>query len=78
MEEPETILTNVVAVLEEHTKVLLYHRQVFEQLFTETAELKRRLDELQSADSLDSSDVNFIADVSARLKAISNTLEQKP
>jgi hypothetical protein len=74
---PETILTNVVAVLEEHTKILLYHRHMFEQLFTEIAELNRRLDQSQSADSLDSSDVKFIADMSARLKAISNTLEQK-
>jgi len=50
---------------------------MFEQLFTEIAELNRRLDQSQSADSLDSSDVKFIADMSARLKAISNTLEQK-
>jgi hypothetical protein len=75
---PETMWANVAAVLEEQTKILLYHRQVLEYVLTETAELKRRLDELQSADSLDSSDVNSISDVSARLKAISKTLEQKP
>jgi hypothetical protein len=75
---PETMWANVAAVLEEQTKILLYHRQVLEHVLTETAELKRRLDELQSADSLDSSDVNSISDVSARLKAISKTLEQKP
>jgi len=74
---PETILTNVVAVLEEHTKILQHQRQALEQLLRETAEIKQRLDNLESADSLNSDDTKFIKDVAVRLKAISTTLEEK-
>jgi hypothetical protein len=74
---PETILSNVVAVLEEHTKILQDNRQALEQLFKETAAIKQRLDKLESADSLDSNDAKFLKDVAGRLKAISTTIEKK-
>jgi hypothetical protein len=74
---PETILTNVVAVLEEHTRILQQQQQALEQLFGETAEIKQRLDKLESADSLDSDDAKFLKDVTVRLKAISTTIKEK-
>lgn len=74
---PETILTNVVAVLEENIKILQHHRSALEQLFRETAEIKQRLDKLESSDSLDSNDTDFLKDMTVRLKAISKTIEEK-
>lgn len=75
---PETILLNMVAVLEEHTKILQNYRQYFERLSVEITEVNRKLDELQSADgSIDSSDAKFIMDVSTRLKAISTSLKER-
>jgi hypothetical protein len=50
---------------------------MFEQLFKQTAALNQKVDQLKSADSLGSSDVKFVADMIARLKAISDALEQK-
>jgi len=76
-ESIEKILDDVAAVLEEHNKILLSHRQMFEQLFKQTAALNQKVDQLKSADSLGSSDVKFVADMIARLKAISDALEQK-
>jgi len=43
----------------------------------EVAQIKRRLEKLEAADSLDSSNAKFIADTTARLKAISTTLDAK-
>ena len=74
---PETILSNVVVVLEEHSKILLSNRQALEQLFAETAKIKQRLDKLESADSINSDDAKFLKDMTERLKAISATLEKK-
>jgi hypothetical protein len=74
---PETILTNMVAVLEEHTRILQQQQKTLEQLFGETAKIKQRLDKLESADSLDSNDAKFVNDVTARLKAISATIKKK-
>ena len=74
---PETILSDVVAVLEEHTRIFQLYRQEVEQLFRDTAEIKQRLDKLESADSLDSNDAKFLKDITARLKAISTTLDKK-
>ena len=71
---PETILSNVVAVLEEHTKILQNHRQTFEQIFGELGQINQRLDKLESADSLDSSDTKFLKHVVARLEAISKAI----
>jgi membrane-associated HD superfamily phosphohydrolase len=71
---PETVLTNVVDVLEEHTKILQNYRQLFEQLFREIREIKPRLEKLESADSLDSSDTQFLKHVVVRLQAISKSI----
>jgi hypothetical protein len=76
-ESIEKILDDVAALLEEHSKILLSHRQMFEQLFKQTAALNRKIDQLKSADSLNSSNAKFIADMTARLKTISDALEQK-
>jgi len=74
---PETILTNVVAVLEENIKILQHHRSALEQLSRETAEIKQRLDKLESTDSLNSDDAKFLKDITVRLKAISTTINEK-
>jgi hypothetical protein len=73
----ETILNQIAAILEEHTTVLKSHRENFEHLIKEVGQIKRRLEKLEAADSLDSTDVKFIADTTARLKAISATLDAK-
>ena len=74
---PETILSNVVAVLEEHNKIFLLHRRELEQIFRDNAEIKQRLDKLESAGSRDSNDAEFLKDATARLKAISTILDKK-
>jgi hypothetical protein len=74
---PETILNDVVAILEEHSKILQNHRQAFEQLFEDTRKIKERLDKLELTDSLDSSDAEFLMNMTTRLKAISTSLQKK-
>ena len=73
-----TVLTQIADALEEHNKILAAHRKHLERLSGEVAGLKKKVEELDSADSVDSNDVKFIQDVSARLKAISNSLDTKP
>jgi hypothetical protein len=74
---PETILTNVVAVLEEHNRIFQQHRQTLEQLVGDTAEIKQRLDKLESSDSLNPNDAKFLKDITGRLKSISATINEK-
>ena len=75
---PETILNNIVAVLEEHNTIFLSHRENFEHLLKEIGHLKKRVEKLETDDSLESTDAKFVADVNSRLKAISDTLQTKP
>ena len=74
---PETLLNTITAILEEHTTILTSHRQNFDHLVKEVGHIKRRLEKIETADSLDSSDAKFVADTTARLKAISATLDAK-
>jgi predicted nuclease with TOPRIM domain len=73
-----TILTQIADTLEEHNKIFVAHRKHLERLLGEVAELNHKVKELEAANSLDSSDAKFLANVSARLKNISRTLEDKP
>ena len=74
---PVTVLTQVTEALELHSKTLADHRKFIELLMKENAELKKRLGILEAADSLDSSDVEFLAGIATRLTAISTTLDKK-
>jgi uncharacterized protein YdcH (DUF465 family) len=74
---PETTLTKVVAILEENIKILQHHRLEFKQLFKETAEIKQRLDKLESSDSLDSTDTESLKSMTVRLKDISTIIDEK-
>jgi DNA repair ATPase RecN len=74
---PETLLTQVTEILEEHSKILQNYRQAFEQIFEDTKKIKERLDKLESTDSLDSDDAKFLRDMTTRLKAISSRLQEK-
>ena len=65
------ILTKIAATLEEH-------RKSFEILSQEVSEIKKRLVSLEATDSHSSTDTKFIADMTARLKAISEALEARP
>lgn len=77
-DSPETILSNVVAVLEEHNKIFLQHRQVLEKLSKEVAEINQKLKSMeQSANSIDPSDAKFLADITARLKNVSRAVDEK-
>jgi uncharacterized alpha-E superfamily protein len=71
---PETILTTVTDILEEQSKILQAHRQAIELLLGETKKIKQRLDKLELADSLDSSDAKFLKDVITRLEDISKVI----
>lgn len=73
-----TILSQIADALEEHNKILAAHRKHLERLSGEVAGIKKKVEDLEAADSLDSSDVKFIAGRSARLKTISSTLDAKP
>ena len=74
----ENILDDVVTVLELHTQILQQHRQAIERLFAEIAGLHDQiLDKSKSPDALNSTDPKFIGSATARLKAISKTVEEK-
>jgi len=67
-----TVLTQITDALERHNQILADHRKFIELLVQENAELKKRLGKLEAADSdsLDSSDVEFLAGIAVRLAAI--------
>jgi hypothetical protein len=73
-----TILSQIADALEEHTKILATHQKHLERLSGEVAGIKKKVEDLEAAGSLDSSDVKFIAGISAPLKTISSTLDAKP
>ena len=72
-----TVLTQIADTLEEHNKIFAAHQKHLERLSGEVAELKNKVEEVEAANSLDSSDAQFLVSVSARLKAISSTLKDK-
>jgi len=72
-----TVLTQIADALELHNKILADHRKFIQLLFQENAELKKKLGSLESADSLDSNDAQFLKEMTARLKAISTTFDKK-
>jgi cell division protein FtsB len=72
-----TILDQIAGVLEEHNRVLVKHKKHLEQLSREVAELNSRVQDLEAAGSLDSSDAKFLAGVTSRLKAISTALDKE-
>jgi ABC-type transport system involved in cytochrome bd biosynthesis fused ATPase/permease subunit len=76
-ETVDTLLNKIAAVLEEHTLILVNHRQNIEQIFKEVVLVKERLQKLESSDSDKSVDADFIAEMNARLEAISNSLRAK-
>jgi len=73
----EVLFANVAAIQEQHNRIFQHHRQELEQLFREIAEIKQRLDKLESANSLGDADAKFINHINARLEAISTTLKAK-
>jgi len=76
-ETVDTLLNKIAAVLEEHNLILVNHRQNIEQIFKEVVLVKERLQKLESSDSDKSVDADFIAEMNARLEAISNSLRAK-
>jgi len=73
----EVLFANVATILEEHNKIFLHQSQELKQLFRGIAEIKQRLDKLESANSLGDADAKFVDHINARLEAISNTLKAK-
>jgi len=76
-ETVDNLLDKMAAVLEEHTLILVSHRQNLEHLSKEVARVKRRVEKLETSDSNKSDDAKFIAEMTARLKAISDSLRAK-
>jgi hypothetical protein len=65
-----TVLTKITDALELQAKMLADHKKCIELLIQENEELKKRVGNLEAADSINSSDVEFLAGITARLKAI--------
>jgi uncharacterized coiled-coil protein SlyX len=76
-ETVDTLLNKIAAVLEEHTLILVNHRQNIEQIFKEVVLLKERLQKLESSDSDKSVDADFVAGINVRLDAISDSIRAK-
>jgi ABC-type transport system involved in cytochrome bd biosynthesis fused ATPase/permease subunit len=76
-ETVDNLLNKIAAVLEEHTVILVSHRQNFEHIFEEVAQVKTRLEKLEVSDSDKYANADFIAEMTARLKAISDSLRAK-
>jgi len=74
---PVTFLSQIVEVLEEHTRVLQAYRQAFEDIYRQLAELTKSVEKLKTDDSLNSSDSKFLLDITERMKAIITTFEAK-
>ena len=74
---PETISNKIVSILEEHTRIIQSYEQRFERLFLEVARIKERVQKVEAGGSFNSNDAKFVADVSARLKAILDTLHER-
>jgi uncharacterized coiled-coil protein SlyX len=71
---PITFLTQITEVLEKHTEILAEHRKYLERLFEEVTAVKKKVESLEEK-PLDSSDVEFLKTVSARLQAISTSID---
>jgi uncharacterized coiled-coil protein SlyX len=76
-DETTTILTQIADTLEEHNKIIAAHQKHLERLSGEVSELKNKAKEVEAANLLNSTDAKFLANVSARLKAISSTIKDK-
>jgi len=91
-ESVDTILDTVGALIQVQNQLIQQHRRAIERLFAEIerlfaeierlfaerAEIKKRIpDKLKPPDALDSTDVEFVANITARLKAILSTLNQE-
>ena len=74
----DNILGDVASILELHSLTLQQHRQAIERLFAEIAEVKKQLsDKSKSHDARHSIDTEFVESMTARLKAISKTIDDK-
>jgi hypothetical protein len=72
-----TILSLITDVLQEHSEILVNHQKHLVRLSSEVAAIKNSMKYLKAANSLNSSDPEFLTAVSGRLKAISSTLDNK-
>jgi len=76
-ESVDSILNAVVAIMEVQNQLIEQHRHYIERLFAEIAEIKKRIpDQLNPPDALSSTDAEFLAHITARLKAISSTIDK--
>lgn len=66
-----TVLTQIADALELHNKILANHQRSIEELVRENEKLKERLGKVEAVDSIDASDVEFLARIVARLAALS-------
>jgi len=74
----DSILNTVVTLMEAQIQISQQHRHYIEQLFAEIAEIKKRTpDQLNPSDGRGSTDAEFLAHITARLKAISSTLDKE-
>jgi hypothetical protein len=76
-ETVDSLLSKVAAILEEHVIILASHRQYIEQLFKEISQIKIRLEKLETSASDKSDDTISVTEMTARLKAISDSLRTK-
>jgi len=76
-ETPETILNTVAAIMEKHNEILQSHRQAWEDIYRDLAELTKRVEKLEADGTLDQRDTELIMDTFTRLKAISITIDKK-
>ncbi len=76
IDKPETILNNIVTVLEGYAKNFLSYRQGLINLQKEVEELKGRIGTLEAETTIDSSDAKLMVDMVARLKAIPKDLDK--
>jgi uncharacterized coiled-coil protein SlyX len=70
-----TVLTQITDTLEEYNKILAAQQKHLERLSEEVAELKNKVKEVETANSLNSSNEKFLASITERLKVISSTVK---
>ena len=75
----EALFSNVAALLERHTEILVNHSNAINQIVREVAKLNEELRKAKSDDSIDSTDADakFVKDMTTRLESISQAIKEK-
>lgn len=71
------ILERITTALEEHKRVLQTHRASIEDIYGQVKELAKKVEKSEISTPVNSDDIEFLADITARLQVIGDTIKEK-